>query len=113
MPEQQSNNNSTNGIVTNTFSKGLIKDLNETFLGEGVWTHARNAVNNAHDGQMGVLGNEPANLSCVTLPYDFIGAIPLQANEWAVFSTDDVDSEIGIFNESKCSYRKIVNDPGL
>lgn len=98
------------GAVTNTFTKGMVKDMNETFVGEGLWTHARNAVNNSHDGQMGVIGNEPANLRCVTLPYTLIGVIHLTDDQWVVFTTNDVDSEIGVFDESACSYRRIVND---
>jgi hypothetical protein len=113
MPGQPSQNNSTSNAVTNLFSKGLNKDYNESFLGEGVWTHARNAVNNSHDGQKGVLGNEPSNLRCVQLPYTYIGSIPLLGDEWAIFTTDDTSCEIGIFNEAQCSYIKVVNDPGL
>jgi hypothetical protein len=101
------------GIITNTFSKGMVKDYNETFVGEGLYTHARNAVNNSHDGQLGVIGNEPANLYCVTLPYTLIGCIHLTDDQWVVFTTDDVDSEIGIFDESQCTYTKVVNDPCL
>lgn len=104
---------STGGAVTNSFNKGMLKDYNETFIGEGFYTHARNAVNNSHDGQVGVIGNEPANLHCVTLPYTFIGAIHLLEDEWAVFTTNDTDSEIGIFDESACTYTKVVNDPCL
>ena len=110
MAEQESQNP---GAVTNTFSKGMVKDYNETFVGEGLWTHARNAVNNSHDGQVGVLGNEPANLFCVTLPYTLIGTIHLTDDQWAVFTTDNVNSEIGIFDESACSYTKVINDPCL
>lgn len=101
------------GAVTNTFTKGMVKDMNETFVGEGLWTHARNAVNNSHDGQVGVIGNEPANLHCVTLPYTLIGAVHLADDKWAIFTTDDVNSEIGVFDESQCSYEKKVNDPCL
>jgi len=101
------------GAVTNTFTKGMVKDMNETFVGEGLWTHARNLVNNSHDGHMGVVGNEPANLHCVTLPYDLIGCIHLTDDQWAIFTTDDVNSEIGLFDESMCSYTKKVNDPCL
>lgn len=101
------------GAVTNTFTKGMVKDMNETYVGEGLWTHARNLANNAHDGHMGVVGNEPANLHCVTLPYDLIGCIHLTDDMWAVFTTDDVNSEIGVFDESKCSYTKKVNDSCL
>jgi hypothetical protein len=110
MAEQESQNP---GAVTNTFSKGMVKDYNETFVGEGLWTHARNAVNNSHDGQVGVLGNEPANLFCVTLPYTLIGTIHIVDDQWAVFTTDDINSEIGVFDESACSYTKVINDPCL
>lgn len=103
----------TSNAVTNSFNKGMMKDPNDTFMGEGVWTHARNAVNNSHDGEIGVLGNEPANFKCVDLPYTFIGAIHIDDAEWAVFTTDDTNSEIGVFNEEQCSYTKIVNDPAL
>jgi len=101
------------GAVTNTFTKGMVKDMNDTFVGEGLWTHARNAVNNSHDGQMGVIGNEPSNLLCITLPYTLIGCIHLNDDQWVVFTTNNIDSEIGIFDESACSYTKVVNDKCL
>jgi hypothetical protein len=97
------------GIETNTFNKGMMKDYNETFIGEGLYTHARNAVNNSHDGQVGVIGNEPANLACVTLPYTFIGAIHLLDDQWLVFSTDDTNSALGVFDESDCTYTPLKN----
>ena len=101
------------GAVTNSFNKGMVKDFNETFIGEGLWTHARNVVNNSHDGQVGVLGNEPANFKCVDLPYTLIGAIHLTDDQWALFTTDNVNSEIGVFDESSCSYKKVINDKCL
>lgn len=107
---EQSNNP---GVVTNTFNKGMLKDYNETFVGEGLYTHARNAVNNNHDGQVGVLGNEPANLNCVTLPYPVIGYVHLMDDQWVLFLTDDINSEIGIFDESACTYVKKINDKCL
>ncbi len=110
---EKDNNSNVNNIVTNTFTKNLIKDPNESFIGEGSYTHARNAVNNSHDGQQGVIGNEPSNILCVTLPYDLIGAIPLIDNQWAIFTTDDTNSEIGIFDEGRCLYTKVVNDKCL
>lgn len=101
----------------NSFTKGMAKDANESYIGEGIWTHARNLVNNSHDGQVGVIGNEPSNLNCYTLPYTLIGCIASADNEWILFTTDNVNSEIGIFNESKCNtpeaYTKLVNDPCL
>ncbi len=98
--------------VVNNFLKGMAKDYNDTYVGDGVWTHARNAVNNSHDGQLGVVGNEPATLSCIQLPYanaSIIGSTHLQEDQWVIFSTNDITSEIGIFDESDCSYRTVVN----
>lgn len=107
------NNSSTSNNITNTFTKGLVTDLNESYVGEGFWTRARNANNNSHDGQTGVLGNEPSNLHCITLPYTLIGAIPLIEDNWVLFTTDDTNSEIGLYNENQCTYSSIVNDPCL
>jgi hypothetical protein len=109
MADQQQNP----GISSNTFSKGMLKDTNETFVGEGLYTHARNAVNNSHDGQVGVIGNEPSNLYCVKLPYTLIGCIHLTDDQWALFLTDNTNCEIGIFDESACTYVSILNDPCL
>lgn len=115
MAEKEKNieNASSNASKTNTFQKGMVKDFNETFVGEGLYTHARNAINNTHTGQIGVLGNEPSNLSCYTFPYTVIGAIHLLDDKWAIFTTDDINSEIGIFDDSECSYSRVVNHPCL
>lgn len=100
----------TNSNTTNIFNKGMLKDTDVSFNPEGVWTHARNAVNNTIFGQVGVIGNEPSNKFCTQAPYTIIGLIPIIDDTWVVFSTDDVNSEIGIFDESECSYKKVVND---
>jgi hypothetical protein len=106
MANQNPNITSTN----NTFTKGLYTDLADPFVGEGLWTYARNAVNNSAEGQIGLLGNEQANRFCNYAPYPIIGAIYLGGEDWVIFSTDDIDSEIGKFNESNCTYTTIVND---
>ena len=105
--------NNQASLETNSFTKGMVKDPNETYIGEGVWTHARNLVNNSHDGQIGVVGNEPSNLFCVDLPYTLIGCIQLADNQWAVFTTNNTLSEIGIFNEPTCTYTTLVNSACL
>ena len=93
----------------NAFNKGMIKDLDDSLVGEGLWTHARNAVNNSHLGEMGVLGNEQSNELCVTAPYDIVGVLDITPGEWLIFSTNEVDNEIGIFQEATCKYVKLVN----
>ena len=51
--QQKTPNTSSN--ETNTFVKGMIKDFNPSFQPKANWTHARNAVNNSVDGDVGML----------------------------------------------------------
>ena len=99
--------------ITNNYLGGLIKDTYRSYLDPKFWTHARNAINNSTEGDVGVLGNEPANLECGIVPYTIIGAIHLYADEWIIFSTDNSNSEIGRFDDSECSYTTLVNDDCL
>ena len=110
MAGQTQNTSSQNA---NTFDKNLEEDVKDFHLKSNAWTQARNAVNNSITGDLGDLGNEPANLYCTSTPYKMHGAIHLFADNWVVYSTDNNNSEIGLFNESACSYRTIVNDPCL
>ena len=103
----------TSDAETNSFVKGMSKDLNASFQAKDSWFHARNAFNNSVDGDAGTLGNEPANLECGQAPYTVIGTIHKQGDEWVIYSTDDTNSEIGIFDDSKCEYKTLVNDKCL
>ena len=96
-------------IDTRQYNKSLNEDTNNYLLGPNQWTHARNAINNSRTGDLGKLGNEPSNLECASAPYTIIGAVHLVADTWAIFSTDDVNSEIGIFQEDICKYTTAVN----
>ena len=102
-----------NSIETESFNKGLLKDYDDAFYPEGTWSHARNATNNTIGGGVGLIGNEPANILCTEAPYTIIGAINLQSDRWIIFSTDDINSEIGYFQEGICKYTKVVNDACL
>lgn len=100
-------------IYTNIPSKGLVSDLSDITVDKESWTHARNAIHNSHLGEIGFLQNEPSNRFCVKFPYTLIGYVKLLESRWAVFLTDDFSSEIGIFDESKCTYTKVVNSKCL
>lgn len=100
-------------IHTDSFVKGMVQDVNESFQTNGTWVHARNARNNSTEGDIGTLENEASTKLCVEVPYDVIGHIHLYDDKWAIFSTDDTNSEIGLFDESECTYKKIVNDKVL
>ena len=98
----------------NRFDKGMNTDIRDYHLDKQSWTHARNAINNSHIGDIGDLGNEPSNEFCASAPYTIIEVIHMEANRWWVFSGNDgTGSEIGEFNEDDCSYQRIVNDPCL
>lgn len=103
----------TSAAKTNAFNKGMVKDYTDIYISEGLWTNAVNAINNAHYGETGSIGNEPSNKFCVNATYDVIGMSHKVKTAWVIFSTNDVSSEIGIFDERDCSYKKIVNDPCL
>ena len=104
---------STSSVSTNTFSKGMNKDITPSFEPNNSWFHAVNAANNSSDGDVGVIGNEPANLQCGVIPYTIIGAIHRYGDEWVIYSTDNISSEIGRFDDSECKYTVIVNAPCL
>lgn len=101
--------NQDNSIGTqNALTGGLQKDSIDLYKKEGSYSHARNVTVVLPDGQRGALHAEPANKYCVTFPYEPIGFIYLVDDQWAVFMTDDVHSEIGIFYESQCRYESIT-----
>jgi hypothetical protein len=114
--------------TNNNFSKGLNKDSDTSFVQEGMWTHAINAVNNTVEGNIGTLSNESSNYLCgtagSTMPLIavrkyIIGVIYLYSDKWVVFTAghningQPVMSEIGLLEEEKCSYRPIVQDACL
>jgi hypothetical protein len=112
MAENQNEQN-LNSVKSASYTKGLIKDFNDSFVPEGVWINAINAVTNSHKGDTGTIGNEPSNTYCTETPYDVIGVIRRDTDTWVIFSTNNVLSEIGIFTESTCSYKKVVADKCL
>jgi len=105
--------NGSSSVNINSFNKGMNKDVAPSFESQQSWWHARNAANNSEDGDLGLIGNEPSNLQCGVIPYTVIGAIHRFGDEWIVYSTDNISSEIGRFDDSECKYTTIVNDPCL
>lgn len=119
----------TSGMEARRFDKNLQKDTNDYHVQDNEWIYARNAINNSNIGDLGRLGNEPANKLCLKVwqnpaptpsdpwagagPLTIIGFIHLEKDKWAVFSTDNVNSEVGYFEEEICRYTRIVNDPCL
>jgi len=97
-----------------TFDKALNEDVNDFHLPSNEWTQARNAINNSVTGDLGKLGNEPANLKCVDITNIVIGTIHIITDKWVIFSTDGYGNcEIGLFKEGTCRYDPLVSDPCL
>lgn len=105
---QDPNNNSAHG-----FDKELNQGVTDYHADKSSWIFARNAIPNSKSGDVGDIGNEPANILSIQAPYDIIGTIYLYDDNFAIFSTDDVDSEVGFYTESTSVYVKIVNDKCL
>jgi len=114
--------------ITHTFTKGLNKDSDPTYVNDGMWTHARNAVNNTSEGDLGTLSNEVSNFLCavtgatmqstVTDKY-IIGCIQIFSDKWIIFTAGHdnqgrpIMSEIGLLQEERCIYQPIVQDACL
>ena len=96
----------------NTFNTGMMMDIDDIVVPQGVWLKARNAINNSDTGHLGVLGNEPSNTLCQTLTNNMtiIGMIYLTDGVWSVFATNNIDSEIGVYYEDSCSYNQLFRD---
>lgn len=98
----------TSSVSTNVTGKaGLVTDLNSSLVSQEQYSHARNAVRNSKEGDLGTIGNEPSNLNCFNAPYKIVGTVPLPGDDIMVMSTNGTNSEIGIANDVTCSYRTI------
>jgi len=100
----------TSDVKANMFAKGMNKDVADIYMSNQAWTHAVNAINNSHLGEQGTLSNEPANYNAAIAPYTIIGAIHKSGTEWIIFSTNNYQSEIGIFDEVAETYQQLVNN---
>lgn len=98
---------------TNTASVGMQKDADPQVLKEGQYINAINARLNTHTGNLPFITNEPANINCLNLPLEIIGNIKLPSGKFAIFSTDDFQGEVGIFDEKTCDYQRKVRSTCL
>lgn len=104
---------SNTDIKTLKYTRGLNKDLNSTYIDDQILTHARNAVLNTDSGDLLTYSNEPSTLECISLPYKFNGEVALKDNRFLVFSSNNINSEIGIANLDTCTYEKLIDNTCL
>lgn len=102
LQETRNNQVSTNYV-------GMNKDIEPSMIKDGIYTHAINSQLNNQDGNMPFISNEQSTLFCSIIPYTLIGSIALQNKRFVLFSTDNSNSEIGIFDEKSCTYTKVIN----
>jgi hypothetical protein len=68
----------TSDQSTNILSKpALVTDLNDSYVSNEQYSHARNAVRNSKEGDTGTIGNEPSTIKCYSAPYKIIGIVPM------------------------------------
>jgi hypothetical protein len=118
----------TSQNINHSFTKGLNKDSDPSFVQDGMWTYARNAVNNTVEGDLGAISNETSNFLCATtgatmpplaVKKYIVGAIQVYSDKWLIFTAghnskgQPVNSEIGLLEEERCIYRPIVQDACL
>ena len=105
---------SKNDIKTLVYTKGMVKDINSSNVDSQMVTHARNAVLSTYKGDLLYYSNESSNFKCIDLPYKFNGYISLKDDKrYVVFSSDNINSEIGLTNLEDCTYTKLVNNKCL
>lgn len=105
--------NKDNNIKTVVPQKGLYTDPLDMYKSNEIWLYARNTVVASSKGETPALQNQPSFIECVSLPYTYIGNISLTDQRFAIFTTDNTNSEIGIFDAKNCTYTQVVNDSCL
>lgn len=100
-------------IIQNNLTKGIQKDLNDSLDNTEILTHHRNGMFQTQKGDLLFASIEPATLACIELPYKYNGAIKLKSQLYLVFSSDNINSEIGVADTNICAYQKVVNDKCL
>ena len=114
MAEQKENQQPSQPTTQNTFDGGMVKDPLDLFKKSNTYTHARNMTNQLPDGGIGGKNGEPSNLPTLSAGYTIIGAIYLNDDQWAIFSTNNTNSEIGLFTDTGNSvtdtYSILMND---
>lgn len=96
-------------------NENILNDINSFYMESSKSTllMARNAVSLSPVGDMISLSNEMSNHCVAKAPYTIIGCVYIHNGEWAIFSTDDDNCEIGIFSENSLTYQRFVNSKDL
>jgi len=94
-----------------SYNTGMDKDSDPEVIKEGKYVNAINARLNTHEGGLSFINNEPSTLKCLNLDLTLIGEVLLPSGKYVLFSTDDFQSELGIFDN--CNYTRIIRSTCL
>lgn len=100
-------------IKINSFNGGMNKDIDPQLLKESQYSHAINAKINSHEGNFIIIQNEPSTIECYSFEKEFLSAYRMKEDLLVVFLGEGVDSEIGIFDKSNCTYISKITTPCL
>lgn len=89
------------------FDSDLVTDIKDYHIEPNQITHLRNGRSEFGSNNR---SNEPANKFCINAPYTIIGYIYLFEDQWAIFSTNNINSSIGIFKEFACEYSDLIGN---
>jgi hypothetical protein len=96
-------------VQVNQPQKGLQLDLANDLMKEDSITLLRNGTLTSFDGDFIHAITEQSNRLVCTLPYPIIGSIKMPDGKWALFLTDNISSEIGVFDENTFLYETKLN----
>lgn len=111
MPEQNPNSDQQRPSTSNSLDGGFVRDFTDGQSPANIYTRCRNGTTVLPDGQKTIgRHTECATLQDCTLPYTLIDRVHLVGDLWILFSTNNVNSEIGQYNESTSVYTTMLND---
>ena len=105
----------TTELQANLFNNGIEQMFADFAKNNQRLLYARNATLDSPIGDIGTVSNEKSNKLSASVPtgYTIIGCIFTKEDKWAIFSTDNKSSEIGLYNDEKETYITIVNSDKL
>jgi len=94
----------------NTFTQGLVTDVSRQMQSPNSYRYALNAVIETKENGMGSISNELGNELTKSLPenHRLIGWVLTDTADIVLFSTDEVQSLISIYNSETKVFTELV-----
>lgn len=104
-----------NEKTANIFNRGLHTQSKPKAQPDGTYRFALNAQVETNEGDRFSLSNMEGNTLCLTLPdsLQVIGSCLTDTDDILLFSTNNVTSELGLYNPVSCSYSQLIRSSDL